>query len=64
MPKIKPAEAILGFVDWLSARDDQVTISRHNNSQIIIDLAQRFIKENGWDIPDNLSEMEYPPTYE
>ena len=49
--KVTPAEALYGFVAWLTTRFDQATFSQHNNSADALELVERYRKANDWDAP-------------
>lgn len=58
---ISPSEAITGFAEWLTSRDDTLIVSRHNDKAKLTVLVERFCEVNNWEAPkkgwDNKIEM-------
>ena len=60
---LNPSEAVLGFVAWLTTRDEVTKMSARHDSGVIADLVKEFCSVQGledisaaW--PDNLKPME------
>jgi len=47
--KLSPSEAISGFMAWLATREDQLTLSRHNDTAPAADLVKRFCELNDFE---------------
>jgi len=43
---LNSAEAIYGFVAWLTTRDQKITLSAKNNASQVVELVEVFCKEN------------------
>ena len=47
--KLNASEALYGFMAWLTTREDQVTLSRHNDSATAADLVSKFCELNDFE---------------
>lgn len=50
-PKITAAEALYGFVGWLTTRKEQTVMSATDDAAPIAELVKEFIEANGIEDP-------------
>lgn len=46
MKKLNSAEAVLGFLAWLTCREQEVTFSSKQNASIAVELFEKFQRVN------------------
>jgi len=61
--QVSPAEAIYGFMGWLTTRKEKLVLSARNDSAPVVAAIDEFCKVNGWDqnlSPDWTSKLTTP----
>lgn len=46
MKKLNSAEAVIGFLSWLTSREQDVTFSSRHNAGIAVELFEKFQQVN------------------